>query len=204
MNEKLYGLIGVLLGLTALVAPSLYPETEAVRTVQSLRTASHSTRFVQTLRYNIYTFVVSAPDSGAGRELAVKAYRGQLLLTNFRIGVEGNVVGAEVADLDKNRFPELYVYSRSRGSGSYGRVSGWQFLPERKADVVLVNWRLPATSGYMGHDSLWIERDILCRKYPVFSTDSGNAEPTGTSRMVRYRLRSVGPGFALVAERNED
>lgn len=201
MNEKLYGLIGVVLGLTALVALSAHPKTKVVTTVQPLRVANHSTRFVQTLQYNIYTFTVSAPDSGAVGELAVKAYRGQLLLTNFRVRVEGNVVGAEVADLDKNRFPELYVYSRSRGSGSYGRVYGWQFLPERKADVVLVNWRLPLTRGYMGHDSLWIERDILCRRYPVLNTDTGNAEPTGSNRLVRYRLRPVGPGYALVAER---
>jgi hypothetical protein len=163
--------------------------------------ASWTTAYSKSLRFNVYTFSVTAADSGAIREMTVKAYRGELLLTNFRTRIDGAVVGAQVADLDNNRFPELYVYSSSNGSGSFGRVYGWQFLPERKADVTLVNWRLNAADGYMGHDSLWVEQEVLCRKYPVYRPGDSNAEPTGGVRMMRYRLRSVGEGYTLMAER---
>lgn len=152
------------------------------------------------LQFNVYKFTVTAADSGAVRNLVIKAYRGELLLTNFRIRVDGAVVGAEVADLDNNRFPELYIYSVSNGSGSFGRVYAWQFLPERKADITLANWKLPAADGYMGHDSLWVEHDILCRKYPIYQFGDANAEPSGGIQMKRYRLRSVGMGFTLEAE----
>ncbi|GAB3558980.1 hypothetical protein [Spirosoma fluminis] len=156
--------------------------------------------YSKSLRFNVYTFSVTTADSGAVRDMTIKAYRGELLLTNFQTRIDGAVAGAEVADLDGNRFPELYVYSASEGSGSFGRVYGWQFLLERKADVSLVNWNLNAADGYMGHDSLWVERDVLCRKYPVYQFGDANAEPSGGVRMMRYRLRPAGEGFALVAE----
>ncbi|MFD2569706.1 hypothetical protein ACFSUS_03620 [Spirosoma soli] len=165
-----------------------------------IRQPSTFVSYTKELRFNIYTFTITATDSGAVRDLNVKAYRGALLLTNFRTRIDGAVVSAEVADLDQNRFPELYVYSTSDGSGSFGRVYGWQFLPERKADVTLVNWQLKNTDGYMGHDSLWVERDILCRKYPIYRPGDANAEPTGGVRMMRYRLRAAGDKYTLMAE----
>ncbi|AUD02674.1 PliI family lysozyme inhibitor of I-type lysozyme [Spirosoma pollinicola] len=161
---------------------------------------STNTQFTKSLRYNIYTFTVTAADSGRVREVKIKAYRGELLLTNFHIKVDGAVVGAEVADLDNNRFPELYVYSASDGSGSFGRVYAWQFLPERKADITPVNWRSPLVKGYMGHDIVWAERNILCRKFPVYASGDANAEPSGGYQMIRYKLQASGTNFALVAE----
>jgi hypothetical protein len=159
--------------------------------------------YEDSLRYNVYRFRITAADSGAVRDLIVKAYRGELLLTNFRTRIDGGVVGVEVADLDNNRFPELYVYSTSDGSGSFGRVYGWQFLAERKANILSTNW-LKMPDGYMGHDSLWVERDILCRQYPIYNSGDANAEPTGGVRMIRYRLKAAGKDYTLVPEQPID
>lgn len=156
--------------------------------------------YSKALRFNIYSFTVTAADSGRVREVIIKAYRGELLLTNFRVRIDGAVVGAEVADLDNNRFPELYIYSTSDGSGSFGQVNAWQFLPERKADITVPNWRTPLAQGYMGHDSLWVDRDIFCRKYPIYQSGDANAEPSGGFQLVRYRLKQAGTGFALVVD----
>ncbi|NDU94438.1 hypothetical protein GK108_06095 [Spirosoma terrae] len=155
------------------------------------------------MRYNVYRFHITAADSGAVRDLIIKAYRGELLLTNFRTRIDGGVVGAEVADLDNNRFPELYVYSTSDGSGSFGRVYGWQFLAERKADIQAANW-LKMPDGYMGHDSLWVERDVLCRQYPIYNSGDANAEPTGGVNRIRYRLKTNGKAYTLVTEQPID
>ena len=132
--------------------------------------------------------------------LLSKPTGGELLLTNFHIKVDGAVVGAEVADLDGNRFPELYVYSTSGGTGSFGRVYAWQFLPERKAEITLTNWRPDPDRGYMGHDSLWVEQDILYRKYPVYKPGDANAESSGGYRIIRYRLKPTDADFALTEE----
>lgn len=181
-------LSSLLIGLVAWLgyaSPVLYPS---------------SVRYETLLRFNVYTFSVLATDTGAVRDLTVKAYRGSLLLTNFRTRVDGAVVRAEVADLDKNRFPELYVYSVSDGSGSFGRVYGWQFLPDRKADIQTMNW-WQGMPGYMGHDSLWVERDVLCRQFPVYGPGDANAEPSGGVRRVRYRLQAAGMAYRLVPEK---
>ena len=158
-------------------------------------------RYTKSLHFNVYTFTVTAADSGRVRSVQIKAYRGELLLTNFRIRVDGAVVGAEVADLDNNRFPELYIYSTSDGSGSFGRVYGWQFLPERKADIAVPNWLRPTSDGYMGHDSLWVESTILCRQYPMYRSGDANAEPSGGNRIIRYKLKPTGTGYSLVEEK---
>ena len=151
----------------------------------------------RTLHFNVYTFTVETPDTGAVRMASVGAWRGDLLLTRFTIPVDGAVVGTEVADLDANRFPEVYVFSRSNGSGSFGRVYGWQFLPERKADIIPLNWQLPADTGYMGHDSLWLERDALYRQFPRYQSGDANASPTGGTSLIRYKLYPAGQGYAL-------
>ncbi|QJW88837.1 hypothetical protein HNV11_05290 [Spirosoma taeanense] len=177
-----------------------HPAPDAVQPIQTIITADFSkVHYQKLLRFNIYSFHVTATDSGAVRNLRFKAYRGALLLTNFQTRVDGAVVGAEVADLDGNRYPELYVYSSSEGSGSFGRVYGWQFLAERKADISAVNWQSMG-EGYMGHDSLWVERTVLCRKFPVYRPGDVNARPTGGQRMVRYRLRTFKQGFVLMAD----
>ncbi len=156
--------------------------------------------YAKSLRFNVYTFSVTATDTGRVRDVLIKAYRGELLLTNFRIRIDGAVAGAEVADLDNNRFPELYIYSTTDGSGSFGRVYAWQFLPERKADISLPNWRLSSSDGYMGHDSLWVDRAVFCRKYPLYRSGDANAEPSGGDRIIQYKLKPAGTGFALIGE----
>lgn len=170
-------------------------------THQLVRPGSSVIGYSKSLRFNIYTFSLASPDSGAVRDVTIKAYRGELLLTNFSTRVDGAVVGAEVADLDQNRYPELYIYTASDGSGSFGRVYAWQFLPERKADVQLTNWRITPADGYMGHDSLWVERDVLCRRYPVYRPGDANASPTGGAKTKRYQLRPSGQGFTLTVDR---
>lgn len=156
--------------------------------------------YTKSLRFNVYTFAVTATDTGRVRDVVIKVYRGALLLTNFRIRVDGAIAGAEVADLDNNRFPELYIYSTTNGSGSFGRVYAWQFLPERKADISLPNWRLSSADGYMGHDSMWVDRAVFCRKYPLYRPGDANAEPSGGNKIIQYKLKPAGTGFALIKE----
>jgi hypothetical protein len=155
-------------------------------------------RYDKTLRFNVYTFSVSAADSASVRQMTIKAYRGKLLLTNFKVQLNGTVTNAEVADLDKNGFPELYIYSTNENS--LGRVHAWQFLTERKAAITPVNWPLATDKAYMGQDSLWIDRASLCRKYPAYQVVKGKKVATGGTHWVRYRLRPIGSSFALVAE----
>ena len=61
--------------------------------------------------------------------------------------IDGIVKGAEVADLDRNQSPEIYIYVNSAGSGTYGSLLAMSannrkslteiYLPEISTDTKL-------------------------------------------------------------------
>lgn len=154
------------------------------------------------LRFNVYTFTVNGADTGRVRPVRVAAYRGATLLTRFDIKTDGAVTDAAVGDLDRNGMPELYLFATSEGSGSFGQVYAWQFLPQRRAAILCPAWR-PKTDEYMGRDSIWLADGYLNRTYPIYQSGDAQAEPSGGLRYLRYRLRDAGSYYALeVAARN--
>lgn len=101
------------------------------------------------------------------------------------------VVNAETGDLNMDNFPELFVYLVSDGSGSYGKLIGYSvnngksvsqvYLPEISEDPEI-------SSGYMGHDEMAIVENAFCRRFPVYKEGDSNAEPTGGTRQIQYKL----------------
>ena len=156
--------------------------------------------FQKTVRFNVYTFVVKAGYTDSTQTATVAAYRGSLLLTRFSQPISGRLTGAEVGDLDGNRLPELYLYSTDTNAGLAGRVYGWQFLPERLATITPSQWTAPGT-GYMGLDTLWTTKQVLCRQFPVYTINNTDARPTGTNRRICYRLRPSGLNYQLAPEK---
>ena len=109
----------------------------------------------------------------------------------IRREIDGIVSGAEVADLDADGRPELYVYTTSAGSGSYGDVVGYAVT----AGGGLADIRLAEPTeqqmrdwGYRGHDRFRVEGRRLLRSFPVYRPDDPNVAPGGGSRELRYRL----------------
>ena len=121
--------------------------------------------------------------------------------------IDGQVVGAEVADLDADGSPELYVYVRSAGSGSYGSLIA--FRADRRQG--LQELHLPpvtaapaAARGYMGHDEFAVVERSLVRRFPVYRDTDTNAAPSGGVRQMQYRLVPGTPGRQLQLERVTD
>jgi hypothetical protein len=114
--------------------------------------------------------------------------------------IDGFVVGAEVADLDGNGAPEIYVFVQSAGSGSYGTVVGHAVnrggaitpivMPELADDT-------RASAGYMGRDRFSIAGDRLMRQFPVYRDGDPNAAPSGGTRQLHYRLVPREANWAL-------
>lgn len=111
--------------------------------------------------------------------------------------VDGQVVGIELADLNADGSPELYVYLRSAGSGSYGSLVAYSANRRRSLSEIA----LPALAdtpgadkGYRGHDQFAVVESRLVRRFPVYKDGDTNAAPTGGVRQLQYRLL---PGEAL-------
>jgi len=102
-----------------------------------------------------------------------------------------------VADLDGNGFDEIYIITRSAGSGSYGTVLG--FASNKDKSLSMINFPQIQENdenfkGYMGHDTFKIEDRKLVRIFPIYNEGDTNQHPTGGTRKLVYGLY---PGEAM-------
>lgn len=156
--------------------------------------------FDKTLTSNGITFRVSAPNASSVGTISIVPTGLTVANDPITQEVDGTVVGAEIADLDVNGWPELYVFTRSAGSGSYGSVLGQAvnegkslsaiFLPDLAEDTMLAE-------GYMGRDEFAIVEDSLVRRFPIYAPGDINAAPSGKMRQVSYGLVAGEAGWLL-------
>lgn len=112
----------------------------------------------------------------------------------------GTVTGVEVADLNVDASPEIFVYVTSAGSGSYGSLVAYAVNKGRSLSEIY----LPpleddpkAAKGYMGHDEFSVVENSLARRFPVYRAKDINAQPTGGTRQVQYKLTAGEAGWVL-------
>ena len=108
--------------------------------------------------------------------------------------------GAEVADLDDDGLPEVYVFVRSGGSGASGSLAAFGVRQRQSlAEVYLlpISEDVDASMGYMGHDTFAIRGNRLVRQFPLYRPGDRNAQPTGGSRQIHYGLAPTDTGWVL-------
>ncbi len=118
--------------------------------------------------------------------------------------INGTVTGAEVADLNGDGSPEIYVYVTSAGSGSYGSLVAYSanrrkslseiYLPPLAEEEV-------AAMGYMGHDVFSVVDNYLVRCFPVYHEADTNSKPTGGTHQLQYQLTRGEAGWVLNLDR---
>lgn len=123
------------------------------------------------------------------------------------IELDGSAYLAELADLDSDGWPEVYVYVSSAGSGSYGSLVAYAVNNGKSATPI----HLPeladhpqAAQGYQGHDEFRVVENRLVRRYPVYTATDTNAAPSGGTRQLQYRLVAGEAGWRLEIDRVED
>ena len=42
--------------------------------------------------------------------------------------------------------------------------------------------------GYMGHDEMAIVENTFCQRFPIYKDGDSNANPTGGTRQIQYKL----------------
>ena len=162
--------------------------------------AKADTAFNKTLNLQGMSFHVTCANEGSENTLRITPSGAPHAPRAIEQKIEGSVVGAEVADLDGNGAPEIYVFVQSAGSGSYGIVVGHAVnhasamavitMPEMADDPKL-------SAGYMGRDRFSIVGDRLVRQFPIYRDGDPNAAPSGGTRQVQYRLVTHQAGLRL-------
>ena len=148
--------------------------------------------FQKTLTLQNITFDIRTTGEGSISELTIQP-KG-LEIDNQRIVIEldGQVINAEIEDLNSDGFPEILIYTISAGSGSYGNVIGYSVNNGKSISQIYfpeITENKEASSGYMGHDEFTIIETSLARRFPVYKDGDTNNNPTGGTRQIEYKLK---------------
>ena len=146
----------------------------------------HSSLSLQGIR-----FQVQSSGEGSQQHLTITTTGARPPIKPIHQTVNGRVVGAEVADLNGNGTPEIYVYVQGAGSGSYGELvayavgSGSDLSP-----IDLQELTGSAAQGYRGHDQFRVVEGCLVRLFPIYKPGDSNAQATGGERQICYKLKA--------------
>ena len=163
--------------------------------------------FQETLSLQGLTFKLSSPNDQSINNLTIEAKGLKQKAEPIRREIDGTISGAEVADLNVDGFPEVYVYATSAGSGSYGSVVAFSSNKNKSLSEIYVTpieKVKKASKGYMGHDEFSVVESTLVRRFPVYRQGDINAKATGGMRQIHYKLKAGEAGWVLVPARVEE
>jgi len=158
---------------------------------QSVGAAGDSGGFDQVLELQGISFHVICPNQGSINQLKIIPAGLEIDNSVITQEIDGSVTGMQVADLNRDGSPEIYVYVHSAGSGSYGELIAYSanhkkslsgiYLPPLADDAENFN-------GYMGHDEFIVIDGSLVRRFPIYAAGDTNINPTGGTRQLQYKL----------------
>ncbi len=150
-----------------------------------------SNGFDKVLKLQGITFHVQATNEGSLNQLTITPSGLEIVNAVIKQEIDGSVTGAEVADINADGSPEIYIYITSAGSGSYGSLVAYSANNKKSLSEIY----LPPLEddkknsvGYMGHDEFTIIENSLARRFPVYNEDDANCCPKGGTRQLQYKL----------------
>lgn len=199
-------LVGLPLG-TALASTDSDIRRECVRITAGYRSAAAraaspvtTAAFDRTLELQGIRFQVTSANEGSINTLRIVPSGLEIDNSPIVRTINGTVTNAQVADLNGDGSPEIYVYVTSAGSGSYGSLVAYSANRRKSlSDIYLppLTENKVASKGYMGHDEFAVGEGVLVRRFPVYRDTDTNANPTGGTRELHYKLVPGEAGWIL-------
>jgi hypothetical protein len=146
------------------------------------------------------TFHIRCPNNSSLNEMILEITAPGTGRETIRREVDGTVVDVGAGDLDGNGLPEIYIFTCSAGSGSYGEVIAYSASsegPPRAIAITPLNSDPASYEGYMGHDAFTLHGNTLLRTFPIYKKNDPNAAPSGGTRQIRYGLVHTDKGYLL-------
>ena len=138
------------------------------------------------------SFHVTTTGEGSLRQLQIvpKGLAGNNVVIHQEI--DGSVMDVVSEDLNADGSPEIYIYTLSAGSGGYGTVIGYSANNKKSLSTIYfpeMDVKSKESKGYMGHDRFSIVENSLVRRFPIYKENDSNANPTGGTRQLEYKLQ---------------
>ena len=150
------------------------------------------TIFRKTLTLQNISFDIKTTGEGSIRELTIEPKGLEIDNQKITLELDGQVINAEIEDLNSDGFPEIIIYTTSAGSGSYGNVIGYSVNNGKSISQIYfpdITENKEVSMGYMGHDEFAIVETTLVRRFPIYMADDLNSNPTGGTRQIQYKLK---------------
>ena len=147
--------------------------------------------FDKTLTLHGISFHVVATDEGSLNQLTITPSGLEVVNRVMKQEIDGRVVGAEIADINADGSPEIYVYINSDGSGSYGSLVAYSANNKKSLSGIylpLLEHDKKNSVGYMGHDEFTVIENSFARRFPVYNEGDANCCPKGGTRQLEYKL----------------
>jgi hypothetical protein len=178
--------------------------------IENISTIAHAIQqeqpanFAKTLELQNISFEIKTVGEGSILQLSIQPRGLEIDNREIVLELDGEVVNAEIEDLNSDGFPEILIYTISAGSGSYGNVIGYSvnngksisqiYFPELSANK-------EASIGYMGHDEFAVIETSLARRFPVYKDGDTNSNPTGGTRQIQYKLKDGEASILFVIDK---
>ena len=136
-------------------------------------------------------FVVEATNNGSVNTLTITPSGLSEVNDVITREIDGTVTDAEVADINVDGSPEIYVWVQSAGSGSYATPIGYSANNKKSLSEITfppIAEDADNSKGYMGHDEFAVVENVVARRFPLYAENDPNAKPTGKMRQLQYKL----------------
>ncbi len=165
---------------------------EEASTVENPIQEEQKTAFQNTLTLQNISFDIKTTGEGSISALSIQPKGLEIDNRKIVLEVDGQIVNAEIEDLNSDGFPEILIYTASAGSGNYGNVISYSVNNGKSISQIyfpeLSDYK-EASIGYMGHDEFAIVETSLVRRFPVYKNEDSNSNPTGGTRQIQYKLK---------------
>jgi hypothetical protein len=156
--------------------------------------------FDQKLELQGIVFHVTSEKINGGRVLRIAPQGLTIDNSDLLQPLTGDIVRAEVADLDQDGSPEIYVFVRSPARGLPGELIAYAANSKKSLSAIY----LPSVSedpktaeGYQGEDEFAVGENALVQRFPIYDGADAEAGRTGKMRQVQYRLMPGEAGWVL-------
>jgi hypothetical protein len=197
-RQAIAGVCATALFVSAAAAAPGIPDAPVRESGQAA--AGSAAGFDKTLTLLGISFRVTCPNDSAKPTVTITPSHLEIDNSPMTAKAEGHVTGAEVADINADGSPEVYVYAQSVGEPAH--VSLVAYSANRKKSLSGI-YLPPVTDdaklgkGYRGGGDLAVVEGFLVHRFPIHRDADAGATPTGRTRQIQYTLAQGEAGWIL-------